>query len=286
MSSKQGLLRPIEIHDDNKNLTTSLGAIVLDTEVYACILTLLKALETKLKVVDATFAVKLSDDFKVTFTTPALATITFTDTALGRLLGFRADIGATDSRVADDTPEYSFLFTNYSADNGRFSVDPRKQFSGATSVTGAMGGVRLSQDLYHRTFRWEAEPAAKVYSEAATVSYTWGTVFYPEADRCWNTFMEECRTVQLVATTADNVNPKGFYYLPRLDDYLGASPVIALPATMDSGGINFDLASGADDYVFCNIDPSGASEPTPFNDMIRTHYNLEARITTSVSPTP
>ncbi len=280
------LARPIEITDDNKNASVNINgsgaqALTLDVGVYGCILTMLKGLETELQALTtgANFSVRLTDDFKVKIAHSSLTfVITWSDTDLGRLLGWRDNIGIpTSSETATDTPENIWLPSFWSSDGSYWAVDQTNVVA-TTNVVGQTSAVKLTDDMYAREITWDAQDSANVYKDAWTTSFTWSTVFYPEQTRCLENLSMLSRSATLSAEASENVNPKGTYFIKDTDDWTGDAPTNALPATMDSGGIDAD-------YLFCSIATKGMGAPTRSSDRSRAHHNVSVDLKSATAPT-
>jgi len=289
----QAFLRPIEITTANEQFTVSYdggGAATknIPQGTYGSILTLLYQIDDLFDNTAVTGQVYINSDWKVVFDAGGGHTFTviFSDVPLAIMLGFTDNTIGKGGRTetATYTPTHMWQPTYVSRDQERWKVDQRKRFWGAKSVNGRIAGISSGTTLYERSFNYEHETAVKTYEEAATLSFAYGgTTYYPEVSRNFETFIDECRTVQ--STSTDAVNPKGFYYLPDDTVYTGASPSVALPSSMNSGGIAFDLASSPDYYVFCtpNIDgDNGVRASLPVGN---SYYSIGFDATTATAPT-
>ncbi len=253
--------------------------------LYGNIYAVMRALQVLLVAADANFFIKLTSAHKVQIgvSSGTLTTITWTDPALGRLLGFRTSPSPAAATVdADDTPENTWVPTYYTFDSERFHIKQKDVFKGSRSVVGRLAGVRLTSEQYSRVLKWDAEPATNVFVEAAQDSYTLGSLTYPEAERCFEQFMVDARTAALTTQTSANLNPKGFYYIHDWSGWTGATDY---PNDPDSGGVRFDLDSSADEYVFCSPDPMGVSLPSMLDNTAKNYYSVEVELTTATAPT-
>jgi len=284
------LCRPIEVTTSNNSFTVSYdgGAAtpcVLTQGVYGCILTLLDELEDSIQAVAATADVFLSTAWKVQISAGVGHTIAlvFTDTALGKLLGFTADPASGGTARADYTPEYCWLPTFENANPVTWTHAPT--FAGGTSVTGLLSGVSLTSARYSAVPRWPAEADTNAKISRAVTEDVYGggvTVYYPQADRCFEQFWHDVREAAPSQTTADGLNLKGFYLIHDRSVYVSSVPI---PSSMDSGGVKTEAETTPDRYVYCSI--AGDAKPTIelSVDGQNLYYDVSMPIHTATAPT-
>jgi hypothetical protein len=288
----QAFLRPIEIVadvNDGFSIAHDGGgaqAKTLTAGTYANILVLLREFEIVCQTVDVDCDVYLNADWKIVITTNPAQTNEFTliDEDLASLLGFTsATLADALTHTATYTPEYCWLPTYQSADREYWGRKQRDTFRGSMAQNGRLAGVTAGPTLNYRRFTYEFETAVKTYLSPATLAYTITSTYYPEQRRCFEYFMEQCR--QVMPTTSGEPSPKGFYYLPDRSVYTTSTPTVAIPTSMDSGGINFDLASSPDRYVFCHADVGGAGDPDPSLPAGRDYFKINFEAHTATAPT-
>jgi hypothetical protein len=292
-AAKQALVRPVEITASNNTLTvtwTGAGgggptAVNVPVGLYSSYYDVLDALSTALTATDVTLSAYMNSDHKTVIAASAgVVQVTFTDEALGRFLGYRETTGGAAAETATDTPQNCWIPTYYSYDDQRFFLIQRDSWRGGKSVVGRLAGVKLTTDRYGRTIQWDANPATNVSPEAAQVTYQFngaGDYYQPQAERCFEQFINDCRTATLQATTSENLNPKGCYYIHDWSGYISG----AHPTSMDSGGINFDLLTNPDTYVFCSPPTGGISRPNHVSNTAKNYYSVEVELTTATAPT-
>ncbi len=283
------LLRPIEIHDDNKNFRVeyNLGgmiAVVLSTGVYASILTLITEIETQCKTVSANATVYLDSSFKVTFAGSGTTfTLDWTDQALGRMLGFTGNLSGEDTYTATYAPQYCWLPLRETSDNNPWLRKP--VFKGSRAANGLLSGFNLAPIRQTREIQWPAEQGANVYKCRATTSYTWTSTYYPEQERCLEQFVEDVQGAAPSATTGSGLNMKGFYFVCDRSVYTGTSPTVAIPSSMNSGGVDFVLSSSPDRYVYCTVDKDSGFRPAATIPTEQTFFDVGLNVETASAPT-
>jgi hypothetical protein len=257
--------------------------------MYGSIMAVMGALRDQLQAASAAsgFVVQFNGDtFKVAISaTTGTFSIVWKDPDLGVMLGYRTNIPTTSGSVATDNPEYSWVPTYYTFDDQRFHTKFDNMFKGSRSVVGRIAGVRLTTEQYRRVFKWDAEPATNVFIEAAETQFDLGgNTYKPQQRRCWQQFWTDVLTVTPSATTANNLNPKGVYYI---HDYTQYTTGTNYPDDPDSGGIEFFLDSGTlakDTYVYCTPPPTGAPMPSPRERTSKQYYSVEVELTTCTAP--
>ncbi len=290
--TQQAFLRPIEIAASNKDISVNYSGggaqtVSLTAGVYGSILTLIYDLNATLQALGAPASAHLScyidADYKVVFKSDDLNfTVTFTDTDLARLLGFTANQSGAAIYTATYTPKYCWFPAHHSYDVDRFWN--KEQFSGSTSLNGILSGIKLSDGVRRRSFKFDALAAATVAQDACTLTY-WST-YYPQEERCLETFVEGARTATPDDDAAEGLSVKGCYFLPDIDDYCGATPSTAIPSSMNGGGYRFELATSPPTYLFCNMGVAKWDNPNPSIETMRAFYNCGFTLTSCIDSCP
>jgi len=286
------LCRPIEIHATNRDFTVDVGggaqARVVPVGVYGSILTALEELEDVIQGEANTSTVRLSTDWKVVISfsidsSPVTTAVVWTDQALGRLLGFTGNLSGAASYTATYTPEYCWLPTYETSDAEQWEYKPK--FSGATSVSGQLSGVALAGGRYDRTAEWPVEFDYNSKIMRATESFTWTSVYYPQQIRCLEQFVDDVKNAAPTADDADGLNMKGFYVIHCRSVYTGSTPTVAIPSSMDSGGVMTQLSSSPDRYVYCSLQ-SGSLPSMPLaSDDQSIYRDCSMTLHTATAPT-
>ncbi len=286
--TQQAFLRPIEITASNKDMSVKVGAdpagtVSLTAGVYGSILTLIHDLNTALIAHDVDLGAYITTDYKICMTSASTAfTVTWTDTDLARLLGFTANLSGATSYTATYTPQYCWFPAHHSFDVDRFWS--KEHFAGGVSSNGILSGVKLSDGVRRREFKFDALAAATVAQDACTLTY-WST-YYPQEERCLETFVEQARTVTPSSTSTEGLSLKGCYFLPDIDDYCGATPSTAIPSSMNGGSYRFELAASAPTYVWCQFGVAKWVEPAPSIETMRAFYNCGFELTATPDTVP
>ena len=292
-SLKQALVRPIEISATNNTLTVTWSAggpstTSIDPGMYGSIYAVVGAVRDALDVLDLNLYAKFTSEHKVRIgtTVGTISDLSFDDTDLGRLLGYRENSLSGAYIDAVDTPLYCWIPTYYTYDEQRFHVDQKSTWKGGRSVVGQLSGVRLTTEQYTRVLKWDAEPATNVFISANETEKQFastGAYYKIQADRCFEQFMVDCRAATLTQTTSRNLNPKGCYYIHDWSGYYASST--SYPDDPDSGGVAFYSADTLDTYVYCTPSPDGPPLPQPLSNTAKNYYSVEIELTTGTAPT-
>jgi len=288
--AQQALASPVEITTSNDSFTFNYAAGgvtpgTLYNGTYGSPLTMLYNFDIRLGAYNAGMYAYLSTDYKaVIATTGASLDIVWTDAALMRLLGFRANLTGATSYTATDTLGKVWIPPYYSADTGRLSDDA--QIAGGNAIDGSFSGISLAPGNYTRRYQWEAVAAVDVYKAACEASFAYGgTTYYPEEERCLETF-----TLGALAdspTGTEGISIKGCYYIEDLAEYTGPTGAASsCPASMDGGGHRLRLTTTPNNYVFCHLKPGRWSEPTTTISNINSLYNVGVELITSINGCP
>lgn len=280
---RNALLQPVEITNSNKTFNISSSNYVIATGVYANVFEVARAIDYAMGGAGTTYAY-FTDDFKHVVdggTAPSVST------PLSRLMGWTGSESASGGVItASYRPQRCFVPTYYSSDTRRWHELSDDLFSGSVGSDGNLSGITLSAQE-ERSIDWPWESAPNTYEEAASLSVSIsGTVYYPEAERCFWTVANSARTSHLTASTSGNVSSKGVYFLDQLHRLLGASPATAWPTSWDSGSTKFDLTNTAHRslYCFCSV-PTAPQTPGASKSDLAAYYDLAITLRTASAPT-
>lgn len=286
----QAFLRPIEIGSTAKDLTVDGNPVALTTGTYACILTLLKELQSKIQSENANISIYIDSNHKVNFTDGGSGgcSITGVDEELAVLLG---DVNQTITIAAGGTttmaytPQYCWFPTYQSSDEVHFGLRQNNEFAGVVSQNGRIAGITTGPALYFRTFEFMFEPATNVFASAESTKFSiGGNTYYPHATRCFEHFIQQTRIAAPAAST--NPTPKGCWYVPFFENYEGSSPTWALPTTLGSyNGVKLEQSCDEDRYLYCHPDPGGADRPDNALPTGRIMYNVSFTLNSATAPT-
>jgi hypothetical protein len=294
------LLQPIEIHAGKRRMTVTVGAvgptlITLTSGSYACILTLLREIQSHLDAGGLFLRPHLgtgdADGF-IIFSTPAGVgdlTVEFTDPALGRLLGFRSDIGpepAPAAVVSSDPPQRCLFPGIVASERHRWHRDHDRAFSGSQAQDGTCSGVEQGPAVYTRRLVWDDVRARAALEEGCVDSFDWGGVtYYPEQERAWEAFIISAQASTLVDATQTGIT--GCFYVPEISVYQTDDPhtvPFEYPHDMGQGGIRHNLTVSPDLYCFANL---AADPPPPASESLDgsvEYYRIEAELFTAPAP--
>lgn len=284
------LCRPVEINDDNKNFSISYDgggavALTLPTGVYGSILTVLDELEDTIQASVASTNVYLSTTWhtKIAVNLGHTLAITWTDPALGLLLGYDGDCTAAQINTAAYTPEYCWFPAYEASDPDAWRHEPT--FAGSNAVNGLLAGLSFTPGRYTRTLEFPAERDynAKI-SRAATVDTFGATTFYPQQRRCFEQFATDVLAAAPTDTDSEGINMHGFYVVHDRSVYAGAAPSVAIPSSMDSGGVDTEFDTSPDRYVY--VCPVAGAMPglELFGDRQNIYYTCSLAVMTATAP--
>lgn len=272
--------RPIEIDSSNDSLNIVYGGsannISLTNGVYGSVNSAIYHLNEEIKATaytggggdtfdDLSFAITIDTDCKVNIACGSSIAITWTDTDLAAWLGFETNLSSGTSFTADWTPSHMWLPTFINADQDYWKISQRERFGGAKSNSGRIAGTILKDRRYSRDFEFRAEPAANCMIAFEDDAYTLSSTYYPQADRCFEYFVEQCRTS---VSTGTNQYSKGVYVFHSVTDFQ------TLLGELGDGGVKTELASGADAYAYCAPLVSGSNIGGAFFPVGRDRYNI------------
>lgn len=287
--AQQALASPVEITSSNDSFTFNYAAGgvtpgTLYNGTYASPLTMLYNFDARLGAYNAGMYAYLSTAYKVVIaTTGASLDIVWTDAPLMRLLGFRANLTGSTSYTATDTLGQVWIPPYYSADINHPADDT--QISGGNAIDGTFSGVSLAPGLYTRRHQWEAVDSTDVFKTACEVSYTYGSLYYPEEERCLEQFT--LNALSASPTGTEGISIKGAYYIEDLDDYTGATGAASnCPSSMDGGGHRMRLTSSPDNYMFCHLRQSRWTEPTATLENHNSLYNVGVELVSAIGGVP
>lgn len=294
--AQQALASPVEITSSNDSITVNYAAggvdpVTMYAGTYANALTVLYWFDIRLGTYNAGIYAYLSTDYKaVIATTGASLDLVWTDAALMRLLGFRANLTGATSYTATDTLGQVWIPPYYSADINHREDD--REIIGANAIDGSFSGIALSPGNYTKHHMWEAVAAVDVLKSACKVSFEYpaasSVYYYPEEERCLEEFTINALTASPTGT--EGLSIKGAYYIEDLDDYVGATGAASnCPSTMDGGGHRFHLSGGddtADNYIFCHLKQGRWDKPTPTLKTYNSLYNVGVELVSAVGGVP
>jgi hypothetical protein len=216
---------------------------------------------------------------------------TITDIAgtLAPTLGFTGNetpdtSGSASFIVANYPPEEVWLPTYHTSDQSWFNEKPGEVFKGARGTDGNLSGIAYTARR-HRMAEWPWEHGENAIENADPNPAT-GNSTANKADRLayaarsFSKVINDARSMVLAQSGSNNLYCKGVYFIEDLDLY--GTTVGALPATWDSGSVEFDSTGLLSNYVFCSCGPpqiNGAS-----SDISRRYYDLALDLTTAVAP--
>lgn len=286
--TQQALASPVEViagTDDVMSININAGGAAdstLTAGTYGSILTMIYELDD---ILPADMSAYLDSSYKVVIAHATLNfTLDWTSATLMRRLGFRDDLAGAGTYTATDTIGNVWIPPYYSANTDRFAKRPN--ISGSNAVDGTFSGISLAPALYKRPLKWEGVAAANVYGEACEASFAFGgTTYYPEEERCLETFTLNALTASPTGT--EGISIKGCYYIEDLDEYVGQSgDVTNCPASMGGGGHRLHLDASPDNYVWCHLTPGRWFEPTTSIERINSLYNVGVELITSIGGVP
>lgn len=292
-------LRPVVITDPNDHFEYKFdgGAwhdINLTNGTYACILTLLREIQNKIRTAIAPDVVSCylytnpaHHSLKIVIwkssTTSQELKFAAGETDLRNMLGFIAN--QPDGSPDDGYPTLASLIPPDQASNYFISdinignawlpyrvpddregwIEDRKScFKGVKVANGQLVGIGVPAVFAERDFSFPMEPAENVKIESAT-EYQFA------AARCAETFSKECRVAQIEEST--QCNPRGMWFYPvKTAEEYHNGPYTTLMAA--DTGINYRYATDPDRYAYCVLDPSGMNFSIAMSRG-RAYYNVE-----------
>ena len=284
------LHRPVEITADNDTMefaydSQPLQSVSLDQGVYGSVMELLPELKTKIAATYANVDVYLNSDHKVTFAYSGATTIQlkFTDPDLGVLLGYYEDsIENASYYSADYVSPLIWLPTRETSDPDVWRL--LENFKGSRTVNGQVSGVSITSDRYARKFEWPAEPVTNTLISRGTETVTYNsTDYHPDSAGCLGQWLADMRAAR-PTTDANGLSLNGCYIIHDRSVYEGASPTVALPTSMDSGGIRTELSSSPDRYVWATVNPGDNVDTSPTIDDRCTYQDIKLGFETATAP--
>jgi hypothetical protein len=280
-SDKPVFLRPIEITATNDGINIEVGGGGANTRtiangVYGCISTLLYEIMNTTLSADS-IGCYLNSSFKVVLyhTSDTNFDINWSvdNTVLRDILGFTADLTGASEYTATYTPSHMWLPTTVPTDRNHFTQQHNKIIVGKNTDNGSFSGVGLGNQRYERPIEFAHELAINCSDQFATNGY--------HTARNYSTLVYQARAS--APAIAGNPATKGFYFFPDHTDVTGAEGAENLNASMDSGGIEFDLASSPDTYVFCSL-TNRVIVPLASLPKTRLRYAVGFAMMTSTAP--
>jgi hypothetical protein len=207
--------------------------------------------------------------------------VAWTSTTVRDALGFAADlsfaVGAM-TVVAPYSLGYVWLPPYTHSDQGVWYTDQGELFAGVLSQEGmAVGGV-ASPRLYYRDMAFPHCPATGLVVSKATNVY--------EAERSLETLSYGSRTA--TPALATDACPRGLFVV--FDAATVARNVVPAgsSAIITPGGVQSDLTSAPNTYVFCSLPPDGVSGigGSPSMPTGSTRYNVTVSVQTAIEACP
>jgi len=291
----QALLRPVEITAgatdwESRSMTVSSRGVVVGNGVYGSVRQLIKHINDALEGYSIAARLTMAEDgstgkIKVKISSESSFTYQFQDALLARVLGFD-DISShsgSSAYTADYPPLYCFFSPHNLSNRSRwFSME---DFRGNLSKSGSLSGVRENPHIYSRELAWECNELS-YYDQDSYPVYTISSAdYHPYAERSWEEFLRGAINAQPTVTASAGCPCNGFYFVndgtDLISDYPSA-PVV--DDTTGSGGILYDILSGADYYTWCVPQPR-LSEPDHFLPRGRDYHSLKVDVVTATAPT-
>jgi hypothetical protein len=203
-------------------------------------------------------------------------TLDWTDTDLGTLFGFRSNLSGDSIYTATDPPKFLWLPECHSFDTEQF--DEEINFQGESASDGSLSGVRIGDETYERTIRWDINSATNIYKSATTDSFSFGGTQYPEEERCLQYLLKHAMTSSPQEDTAEGLSTKGCYWIPDIEVFQGTSPTVALTQQWDGGDVRVFLDSSPDRFVFCHATEDGWEKPKASIPVSNQYYQVGLRL--------
>lgn len=275
--------RPLEITSSNDGFTithsSGIYGFTVANGTYGCVNSMIYAMNNQVQNTAVTgaggavfgdapysFEMTIDTDLKVNIDTGEDIAILFSDVELAGILGFETQLSAGQTFTADWTPSHLWVPTYTFSDQGQWEIDQYNRFGGSKSNTGRLSGINISNRRYGRTFSFTAEPARNCFIAFEDAEYSLGgTTFYPNADRCFEYFVEQAR---ISTASGTNQYTKGCYVWHSVTAFQ------TLTQTLGDGGVRSELSGGADQYVYCSLTVSGDSVGGAFFPVGRDRYNI------------
>jgi hypothetical protein len=271
---QEAFLRPIENITSGTYINAGGGAITVSVGVYASLLTLLGAIEAASATI---VTAELNSDFKVVITLDGSKTLGLSSSEYWKLGFETVSYGAATTHTAEHISPFMWLptFTSNRIDGWH---QKKNYFQGGSAVNGARSGFDLGPIIYETSFDFAYEPVANVYSEATTdgTPTVLGLLSLDQVGT-FEHFIRQSKVIQTSSVDSDNISAKGFYYYL---DLTGATNL----TTMDSGGINYEFAAGADTYTFGHYDAEQIIKPNNSFGRSRERYHVTIPMHTSTAP--
>lgn len=284
MTVQQALIFPFEIDADLESFSINYdagGAVAQTMTKGACgsVLSALWELNDTLSTYNANLSAYINTSNRVVIVSAAASfDITWTDTALGALLGFRDNLSGASSYTATDAPKFMWLPDYHSNDLERFAHEPT--FQGGMASDGTVSGISTTPDLYTRRVKWAMNDATNIYQSACETSFAFGgDTHYPEEERCLEYLVNHALTATPEGTDASGLSLKGCYWIPDLSVFEGAVPTVALSQTWTGGGVRTNLSSSPDRYTYCSIKKDGWDTPASEIDRSNLWYKVGLQLT-------
>ena len=272
--------RPIEITSSNDSLTivydSQSNNISLTNGVYGCVNSAIYHLNEEIKATaysggggdtfdDLSFSMSIDTDAKVNITCGSSIAITWADTDLAAWLGFETNQSAGTSFTADWTPSHLWLPEYEPAGQKYWEIEQGQRFHGAIANNGRIAGSFSGDRRYRRTLDFTAEYNWNCMRAFEDSEYTLTSTYYPKADRCFEYFVEQAR---IATSSSTNQTSRGVYFWHSITDFR------TLTGELGDGGVQTELSSGADSYVFCTLPVRGVNIGNAFFPVGMGRYRI------------
>jgi hypothetical protein len=282
VSERVLLALPTEITVSNDSFSVDVApagspvAATIDIGTYANVFTVIYAVRAKLQSIDANFDIVLDTNLKCYLTHATTAfSITWTDAALGTLLGFSGNL--TGNTLAPNIPERLWLSTYGTNDRSPWTSDESSIFSGVRALNGRLSGTQTGPVLYSKSFSFEAESGGNVFEELGTTAV--------QQARCLEYIIRSAKSGH--PTTAGNAACNGVYVFPDADTAISMvnNGTSSFPA-FDSGGVSLSMSSSPEVYVYCHFEVKTKPKIKPTLSVGRQYWDIDdLELYTATAPT-
>ena len=233
-------LRPVEITSSNNTVTVDSVAYNIPVGIYATVLHVMRELDTQLGgSYDFRVFPAAENEFRSRISNTSTMSVTWTDPDLANLLGFATTtLSGSTLYTSPEAPQYAWVPNFVPAKRDAWGIDQRKAIKGTNTVGGNYVGVKATDDKYVRDFDFVHELASNVLRTHCVDAIAQTKTF--------EHFALKARSA--VASLSTGVSVKGFYLVYEISSAYSTRSWVG---STDSGGINSEFTTGADEYVFC-----------------------------------
>ena len=244
-SDKPVFLQPVEVTSAFSTVTVDSTEYNVPVGIYPSVLAVMYELDVQL---GGTYTWTMqydstSDSLRSTIANTSTMVVTWTDSELAELLGFETTaLSGSTSYTGTRAPQKCWIPKYVTSKRDAWQIDLRKAVKGVNSSAGNYNGARATLDLYLRDFDFVHELSPNVLQQHADDAI--------EATKTFEYFALDARSA--VASLSTRVSIKGFYLVNEIGD-ADSTDTSYNQANADSGGVNFEYTSGADEYVFASF---------------------------------